>query len=377
MAAEAAVRPPRRSSPGLAIGSAHGDEEDRMNTEAVEQPIDAIASREPPGVGFRHVLVCLDRSETAEAALPFAAHLARTDNARITLLHVLEAPPETDDIRATDAIAWDIAREGARAYLARVAGKIADLGVSPEMRVAEGTAASQIASLAAALDADLIVLSSHGEGGEGAWPLGSTAQKVLTLAQGSLLIVPSHRPDAAPRIQLKRIFVPLDGSIRAESVLPTAVRLARAEEAEVIVAHLTSDPIRTEVLFTEEDLALARELADRLTSRADAYVGQVRARLSNGGLHGVRVRAVTGRSTDHRTGLIALALSQRADLVVLSAHGSVCNARHRFGSVTSYFIAHSTVPVLVVQDLPGTSRSTPIPPTRPPPRSLDAGTPEN
>jgi nucleotide-binding universal stress UspA family protein len=172
---------------------------------------------------------------------------------------------------------------------------------------------------------------------------------------------------------LKRIFVPLDGSIRSESVLPTAIRLARSEGAEIVIAHVTNDPIRTAVLFLEEDLALARELADRLTARADAYVEQVRVRLNDESPIGARARVALGRSADHRSGLMALAASERADLVLLSAHGSACNARRPFGSVTSYFIAHSNVPVLIVQDLRTKPRSTPPPSPRPPPRSLDAG----
>jgi hypothetical protein len=37
--------------------------------------------------------------------------------------------------------------------------------------------------------------------------------------------------------------------------------------------------------------------------------------------------------------------------VVLSAHGSVCNPTRPFGSVTHHLLAHSMVPMLVLQDL--------------------------
>jgi nucleotide-binding universal stress UspA family protein len=348
-----------------------------MNPETTKQPPQAVGPHEQATPSFRHILVCLDRSKTAEAALPLAVHFAQLDDARITLLHVLETPEEASDIRATDAIAWDIERHEAKGYLARVAEQVAERGVSPDLRVAEGTAPSQVISLAKVLDVDLTVLSSHGIGGEGAWPLGSTAQKILALARGALLVVPSSPRESSPTIPLRRIFVPLDGSVRSESVLPTAVRLARAEGAEIVIAHVVSDPIRTEVLSTEEDLTLARELSDRLNSRAQAYTDQVRARLNDEGPRGARARAVVGRSTDHRAGLMALAVGERADLVLLSAHGAVCDARRPFGSVTAYFMAHSTVPVLVIQDLRDGPHSTLVPTTRPPPRSLDVDPPRN
>ncbi len=48
-------------------------------------------------------------------------------------------------------------------------------------------------------------------------------------------------------------------------------------------------------------------------------------------------------------------ISQREDtnLIVLSAHGSACDSARSFGSVTTYLFTHSTVPLLVLQDLPG------------------------
>ena len=158
--------------------------------------------------------------------------------------------------------------------------------------------------------------------------------------------------------------------MRGESVLPTLLHLARADDAEVVIAHAVADPIRTEVLSTPDDVALARELADHVAARADAYLERIRSQLA---ASGVRARTVVCRAADYREGIIALVAAERVDLVVVSAHGSVCNPRRRFGSVTSYLIAHSTAPVLVIQDLPDSARRT-VTATRlrPPSRSSDA-----
>ena len=295
-------------------------------------------------VPFRHVLVCLDGSASAEAAVPLAAHLARMDDARVTVLRVLEAPQHGADLRPTDPIAWEIAREQARSYVGRIAERFEAAGVPAEARLAEGSAAREIAAVGAATSADLTVLSTHGEGGEDCSCVGRTAQRILDLAEGALLVVPSHpRKPASPLLPLRRLFVPLDGSLRAEFALPTALRLARAEGAEIVLAHVALDPIRTEMLFAEDDLVLARELADRLEARAGAYLERVRTRLS---MTGPSARKALVRAADHRAGLVSLATREQPDLVVLSAHGSVCDTRRRFGSVTSYFIAHSPAPVL-------------------------------
>jgi nucleotide-binding universal stress UspA family protein len=319
---------------------------------------------------FSHLLVCLDGSAAAEGALPLASHVARLDRARVTLLRVLDAPGEPADGRATDAIAWEVAREHARAYVRRIAAELDEQGIAAEGRVAEGIPAHEVKSQATLAAADLIVLSTHGEGGDSAWDLGSTARKVLEIATSAVLVVPAHpRPVSHPSVPLRRIFVPLDGSLRGECALPTALRLARLAGAEIIVAHVVSEPIQSGVLYSEGDLAVAADLAERLTARGEAYLEGVRVRIADGG---PACRKALIRATDHRAGLASLAASMEADLVVLTAHGSVCDTRRRFGSVTSYFLAHSTSPILVLQDLPDAQRST-APSSRPPTRSVDAG----
>lgn len=348
------------------------------STSALETPRAVSSAPVPTGwdaertaSGFHHILVCLDGSGAAEASLPLALHLAGLDGAQVTLLHVLETTPDPKALQATDAIAWEVAREEARRYLAGVAERFKAEGISVEVRLAEGPTPREVSAVAALSSVDLTVLSTHGTGGEGTRSLGATARKILELGQGALLLVPSQAVRVPISLPLRRLFVPLDGSMRAECVLPTTLRLARAEQAEVILAHVSTEPIRTEVLCLEEDLALARELADRLAARSDAYLAQVQARIVDGGS---RARTTLCRSTDHRAGLVMLAAREQPDLVVLSAHGEVCNARRRFGSVTSYFIANSSAPLLVFQDLPSTGRGPLSPSTRPPSRSMDDDT---
>lgn len=152
-------------------------------------------------------------------------------------------------------------------------------------------------------------------------------------------------------------------------MLPAALRLARSNDADLVLAHVLADPVRTGVLQDPEDLALAQQLADRRVARAEAYLDRVAAQLRRAG-----ARAITAvaRSIDHREGLVALASAYQVDLVVLAAHGAVCNPRRRFGSVATHLIAHASAPVLVVQDLPRPAHTAETAdPARLPPRSSD------
>jgi nucleotide-binding universal stress UspA family protein len=316
-------------------------------------------------------VVCLDRSDVAEVALPLAGYLARMDGAPLTLLHVLDTMPDPAGMRATDALEWEMVRQEAGAYLSRHAERMATEGVEVDRRLVEGSAAHGIAACAVDLGADLLVLSTRGEGGVDIWPVGSTAQKALTLAQGAVLVVPAGGATRRPQVPPMRLLVPLDGSLRSESVLPTVIRIARASDAEVALVHAVPDPVRTEVLASPEDLALAHDLAERRSAAAMSYLERIRSRLSAAG---VRSTVKVSRATDHHEGLLALIAAQRSDLVVVAAQGAICNPRRRLGSVTSHMVSHSPVPVLIIQHLPALpSGAVTALPSRPPPRSVDAG----
>src|SRR5262249_23547957 len=151
------------------------------------------------------------------------------------------------------------------------------LGIGATGRLAEGPTAQQIMEEAGQLRADLIVLSSIGRSGSDAWPLGATAQKILALSTGAILIVPTSAHETAFQVPPRRISVRLAGSLRSETVLPTAPPLAAAFGADVVLTHVVSEPVRSEVLAAAQDLGLAHQLSDRLMLGAQEYLERVQA----------------------------------------------------------------------------------------------------
>ena len=270
----------------------------------------------------------------------------------MTLLHVLEAYSQGTDGNPMDALDWEIHRAEADGYLRRVVEQLGEDGTVADARLAEGDAPERIASIASNLGAALLVLTTHGAG-DGQLRMGGTAQKALELASCPVLIVPAragtHCSDEPPR----RILVPLDGSVRSLHVLPTVLRLAQALSAEVVLATVVKSPVRTELLSRDEDFDLAHELSDRVNRQAESYLSRIRAQFEASGVDAV---ARVSRDPDHRAGLVDLARTEAAQLTVMSAHGSGCNPRRRYGSVPAYFMAHADSPVLVLQDLPRVAR---------------------
>jgi len=235
----------------------------------------------------------------------------------------------------------------AGAYLERLGETSRASGLRVDLRLEQGHPAERINSVARELGADLIVLGSHGEEGLTAWNLGSTAQQVLEVARASVLIARSA--DRAPQPWgPKRILLPLDGSLRAECVLPTAARIAKAHGAEILLAHVVLEPCATAMLRAGGDLDIARDLAARLESSAVRYLDNLCDQLRR---EGHLARPLVMRRADTRQSLIDITAKEAVDLVVLSAHGSTCNAACPFGSVTAHLLAHLSLPLLILQDL--------------------------
>ena len=146
---------------------------------------------------YERILVPLDGSETAEAAL---AYVALLPSERVRLLAV-----ESDQ---ADLAAVCTAARDCEAYLEAVAAPLREQGRDVDTVVVFGNPAEQILTLAAA--ADLVVMGSHGHGPVRRFVLGSVADEVARHAPVPVMIVgggPGSR--SVPAVQLTRIVVPL------------------------------------------------------------------------------------------------------------------------------------------------------------------------
>ena len=144
------------------------------------------------------ILVPLDGSMLAEAALSTALDLAGKDGATLGLLRAAEAStlPGIDAVRAQIT-----AIREAEEYLAAVAKRLADKGIGRvETHVWYGPAAAAIVEAAAAQKADLIVMCTHGRSGLGRLVLGSVTESVLRGTTVPILVVRAdHAPLDVPR----------------------------------------------------------------------------------------------------------------------------------------------------------------------------------
>jgi nucleotide-binding universal stress UspA family protein len=147
---------------------------------------------EASGRAPRRVLVATDLSAAASATLSTAGRYADLLEARLRVVHVVEpAKFPTVVPLSLDMAAFE---ERSRAEFDRLV-ELELSRVPPDDRVVRrGRADEEIAEEAAAWQADLLVLGSHGKGWIDRLLIGSTTERLLNRLPASLLVVPINRP---------------------------------------------------------------------------------------------------------------------------------------------------------------------------------------
>jgi nucleotide-binding universal stress UspA family protein len=162
----------------------------------VRPPAAPVAPRSV--TGFGNVLIAMDGSRVAEAALDSAAGLPLAEGARCTLLRIVTAPILTTDSTYVSEDYFDVdlldanLREGAD-YLDREARRAADHWPVIERDViAVFSPAEAILERAAETNADLIVIGTHARGPVARTLLGSVADKVIRGANVPVFVFPAR-----------------------------------------------------------------------------------------------------------------------------------------------------------------------------------------
>lgn len=298
-------------------------------------------------VGQR-VAVCLDGSPLGERAVPHAVAIAHALGASVTMLRVLEAAPSGG--APTDPLGWEFQRREARDYTGRMAARYRNESDRVDATVIDGgRAADEICRWTGAHHVDLTAATTHGEGGPSPWAISGTARKLLDRAPGSILMVPASLAEGSSELpRYRRVLVPLDGSQPAEIALPIAERIARAHDAELVLAHVVRDIELTQIgPPDQEDLELVERARRRNERVARLYLERLRTRLST------VPRVAILRGNDIADRLAALVRAEGVDLIVM-ADGAAPERMDRDG-VAVALIARSLTPLLLVRSRPAKS----------------------
>ena len=146
---------------------------------------------------YTRIVVPLDGSDLAAAALPTAEELARLAGVPIHLVRVLDTAyfakmsgyPVYGTFIEVNALMESLRNDEAvaAAHLRAVKREIEGRGLTATTALEQGTPAEEI--VAATRPGDLVVMSTHGRGGLGRWFLGSVAEEVVRRATVPVMLV--------------------------------------------------------------------------------------------------------------------------------------------------------------------------------------------
>ena len=152
---------------------------------------------------YSKIVVPLDGSENSERSLPHVTGLAKAAGSAVHLVQVITRAEELHMMGSAEAsfalteqyqtmadqlMASRMAE--AERYLTGVQYRLEADGITVSGAVMEGAAAEKIVEYAVGEDADLIVMSTRGQGGIQRFLLGSVTDRVLRSAQIPVLAIP-------------------------------------------------------------------------------------------------------------------------------------------------------------------------------------------
>lgn len=143
----------------------------------------------------------------------------------------------------------------------------------------------------------------------------------------------------------QKILVPLDGSERAEAILPHVIEVAQCSGGSVILLTVIEPEI---ILVSPYDPLTIRESDEVITAQireAEAYLAAKCSQLKKAGLD-AHSRVERGPVVE---AVIEVANAEAVDLIAMASHGRSGLARVIFGSVATGILNQAQQPLLLIR----------------------------
>jgi len=273
---------------------------------------------------MNELVVGVDGSDQSRWALRWAAAIA---GAARTPLRVVEVWSGGDPATTREV------SEQVKAELAEYSHAALE-GVTPEPQIDfEALHGGPAEALLKRVTADSgLVLGSRGRGGFLGLLLGSVSRACIEHASCPVMIIRQQEP---PPLAGSNILVGHDGSPAARLALEWAVELSQPVQAKVIASYVW------QANASEVRPALHDRLVKDATSSIETWAGEVSADVQPIEIEG-----------EPRMELVKLAERLNAGLVVVGRRGKGVVRALRMGSVASYLVTSSPIPVAVTPPPP-------------------------
>jgi len=301
-------------------------------------------------IHMRRVLCPIDFSDFSRRALDHAVAIARWYESTVTVLHVFSPAPVA--AFGPGAVAFEpivptaADCEQLLANTKAFATAESAPGIAIEAVLREGNTTVEILDQATSMDADLLVIGTHGRSGFERLVLGSVAEKVLRKAHCPVLTVPRGLPDAVPAgpVLYRRILCAVDFSDCSMHALQYALSLAQEADGCLTVVHVLAPELVGHVGIGEEHVSLAalqrqhEEDARKLLEKAVPQDARAYCQAESILLRGRPWREI-----------LQVASDRQAELIVMGVHGRGAADLLFFGSTTHHVVRQAACPVLTLR----------------------------
>lgn len=281
----------------------------------------------------KKILIPSDFSDTANLALNHAVHLAQICNAEIYLLHVVSTfsfrvnLPEVDldesrNSKLTNAVGIK---------LKEIAEDIEqNKGVKVHILMASGSIKSEVVRLAEEIDADIIILGTHGVSGLKEFIMGSNAFRIVSDASCPVLSVQSN----ALELGFKNIIVPIDNSFHSREKLGISVKMAKTFGAAIHICGLRSHDHKDENINAKFKMKM-KQVEDYLAEKDVVFTAEI-----------IYCTNIASATIDH-------ASKHNGDLIIIMNEQEVNAMGWFLGPYAQQIVNHSKIPVLSIRPSEG------------------------
>ncbi len=287
---------------------------------------------------IKRILLPVDLSKITPFVTCRGKFLAKTFNAKIILLHVLETVPDNEiptEISSIFKSYIEEALKGRIADMEDIEKELKEEGIEYEIVGEAGKPYEEIVKASVKYDADIVVIGSSHRIKR--IILGSTAEKVVRYSPKPVWVCRDRTCHS-----IKSILVPVDFSEFSEEAMKWGLYLARVFDSKLTVLHIVKPIIRSPTyirLLKEKKLSL-REIAhlemDKFLLKFDLTEIKYTTKILMGEPH----KKIT-----------QLAKKEQFDLIVMGTHGRSGISHLILGSVTEKVLENACCDVLAVKPL--------------------------
>jgi nucleotide-binding universal stress UspA family protein len=301
-------------------------------------------------VDIRRILCPIDFSDFSRRALDHAIAIARWYGSSITVLHVFSPMPVPafgpGPARFEPIVLTEVDREQLLAQTREFVAAESGSGIATDAVVREGNTAVEILAQTTDMNADLLVIGTHGRSGFERLVLGSVAEKVLRKAQCPVLTVPRRLPDAVPAgpVLFKQIVCAVDFSECSMHALTYALSLAQEADGCLTVVYVSAPELVGQIGIGEEHVSLAafqRQYEEEARQLLDQAVPQTAKAYC-------KTESIIRRGRPWRE-IVHVASERQAELIVMGVRGRGAADLLFFGSTAHHVVRQAGCPVLTLR----------------------------